>query len=663
MLRLLLILPPAVLALPGPEGASTYRVDRTRLDDPGARPRIVVRVEDDRSTADSPLPLPVRAIVTAEDGSHPDGSGRGTYDDGRFFAEGGFTVEVPPGETTLSLRSGPNYAPLEFEVDAEPGTQSEVFARLHRWFAPEDLGWFGGDNHVHAQHDSSAAVATDLAYTALQARANGLSFVTEAGSNVDYSDLDRLSTGGFLLRYAPELRPGPFVGHLNTPGLTPPFPAGELARLIDRPLPAQAIVDAVHDRGGAVIHTHPMTPPHQVHWMGAAEFLSDAASGHTADALDLDGQAAELLWSAALNLGNRVAASGSTDSALGRTRTPSPGDRRVYVRADRLDLPAISASIRAGRTFASNGGPVFAFLAVDGRGPGERLPVGPAPREIRAEVRSLNPLRSVRLIRRGVEVESFDVAGRSGTVVIEATALDGPSPPCWYALRAEDDRGHWAMTSPVHVGPRVEPGAIDASAMVLQVANATRFIELRRAFFAHLIVTVDPGDRLESVELLRDGEVLRRFSPEDGDERFEGKVPVTEIDGEYGPGWSWFPSAAAPHHFQADWPVASPGWYGLRATTADGRVLRSDELRFDGPTGASRATSVAHLDGPGTRFVHHGHGEEMPLESIALPFEGDHWWYPDRTFWRVRATFDGQARSVGGGPNPDARGLFRPPAD
>lgn len=657
MIRLLI--PLALLAQPVEEGTSTYRVDRSPLDDPGAMPRIVVRVEDDRSDADSPLPLPVRAIVTAEDGSHPDGSGRGTYDDGRFFAEGTFAVEVPPGETRLSLRSGPGYVPLELVVGAEPGTRAEVVARLHRWFSPEGRGWFGGDNHVHAQHDASAAVRTDLAYTALQARANGLSFVTEAGSNVDYSDLDRLSTEDFLLRYAPELRPGPFVGHLNTPGIAPTFSAEELRRLTDRPLPAQAIVDAVHDRGGAVIHTHPLTPPHQIHWMGAAEFLSDAVSGRPADALDLDGQAAELLWSAALNLGNRVAASSYTDAALGRIRTLSPGDRRVYVRADRLDGPSIVASIRAGRTFASNGGPVFAFLDVDGRGPGGQLPPGPDPRQIRAEVHSLYPLRSVRLIRRGAEVESFDVAGRSGAVVLEATAADGPSSPCWYVLRAEDDRGHWAMTSPVYVGPPSAPGAIEASAMILQVSNATRFIELRRSFFAHLIVTVSPGDRLESVELLRDGEVVCRFAPGEGDERSEGKVPVTEIDGEYGPGRIWFPSPDAPHHFQADWPVSSPGWYGLRATTADGKILRSEELRFDGPAGASRATSVAHLDGPGTRFVHLGHGEEMPVESITLPFEGDHWWYPDRTCWRVRATFDGQSRSVGGGPDSVISERFR----
>ena len=58
-----------------------------------ARSRIVVDVEDDRAAPDRPMPLPVRVVVTASDGSHPDGSGRGTYSDGRFFAEAGFSVD------------------------------------------------------------------------------------------------------------------------------------------------------------------------------------------------------------------------------------------------------------------------------------------------------------------------------------------------------------------------------------------------------------------------------------------------------------------------------------------------------------------------------------------------------------------------------------------
>ena len=45
-----------------------------------------------------------------------------------------------------------------------------------------------------------------------------------------------------------------------------------------------------------------------------------------------------------------------------------------------------------------------------------------------------------------------------------------------------------------------------------------RFIELRRQFFAHALVTVSNGDILTSVELVKDGRALKAFSPSMGNE-------------------------------------------------------------------------------------------------------------------------------------------------
>ena len=162
-------------------------------------------------------------------------------------------------------------------------------------------------------------------------------------------------------------------------------------------------------RGGAVIHTHPLTPPHQMHWMGAAEVLSDAVLGRCADALDLDGQASELLWFAVLNLGNRVAASSYTDCALGRQehalagRPPGvlpgrgadlPGDRRgdppgPHLRHQRRPALPLRHDRRqgAGRDDRAGRGPPPRGA---GRGPlplpaqvGPALPAGRARRGVR----------------------------------------------------------------------------------------------------------------------------------------------------------------------------------------------------------------------------------------------------------------------------------------
>jgi len=299
--------------------------------------------------------LPVRVIVTGADGKHPDGSGRGVYKDGRFFADGSFVVTVVPGNTKIRIASGPNYEPITMQVTATRGVEQRYRVSLHEWFSPQKHGWYGGDNHVHAQHDAHAKVRTDLAYTALQGRANGLNFITESGSSVSYDDLDKLNTDSFLLRYAPEIRPGPFVGHLNTPGIRTLIRREDVDRITRRPLPAQAVVEAVHARDGAVIHTHPMTPVHLLHWMGAGEVFSDAVHRKTADLFDVDASHSQTLWFAVLNMGARMGVSGYTDAALGRDNTLSPGDRRVYCKADGLDYRAFVEAMRAGRTVATNG--------------------------------------------------------------------------------------------------------------------------------------------------------------------------------------------------------------------------------------------------------------------------------------------------------------------
>ena len=621
------------------------------------RSEIVVEVYGGEVSGQPARPLPVRVIVTSSDGTHPDGSGHGTYGDGRFFADGHFAVAVAPGTTRVQLRSGPNRVPLDFEMETTAGKRYRVRACLPEWFSPEARGWYGGDNHVHAQHDSTAVVKTGLGYTALQARANGLSFITESGSHVDYEGMDALSTPTFVFRCARELHAGCYAGHLNTPGIAAPIAEDALESSLRQPLPVQAVKKLVHGLGGVVIHTHPLAPAHQLHWMGATELFSDAALGQCADLLDIDSRATELLWFAALNLGNRVACSSYTDAALGRLHTASPGDRRVYCRADEFSDGAFVAALRQGRTFATNGGPIFAFFTIDGRAPGDAVIAEPGRRyESRVEVHCLYPLRSAQLVRNGRVLKEFDVGGRKGAVVLShALEEDGK---CWYVFRAEDEHGHWAITSPIYFEVSSPAPAAPAQALLLEIANCTRMVQLRPDFFAHIIVTVGPEDALAGVSLFRDGEVVRDFRPEMGTDTTSGKIPVTERFGEYRPGWLWHPGPGRSVHFQADWPISEGGWYCIHATTVNGHEARSDAVHFDADTPNSHEISVAHLNGRDTRFTLWGYGEEMALAEVRPPYEGDHWWYPKNTYWRIRAIFEGEEHVLQGGDERSA-GRFR----
>ena len=595
------------------------------------------------------ISLPARVIVRASDGSHPDGSGRDVYQDGRFFVEGKFTICLPAGKTKLLVQCGPEYEPVETEVDLPAGKATRCRVVMKRWFNAAERGWYCGDNHVHTQHDARATVRTDSSYTALQARANGLNFITEADHAITPDTVRKFDARTFLYRQAPELRPGPFVGHFNTPGINAPIPSDDYQKLIAQPLLTGPLREQVHRREGVMIRTHPLTPPYQLHWMGAAAMWSDAALGTAGDLLDVDSPAAELLWFAALNLDSRIGVSSYTDCALGRKQTMSPGDRRVYCRADKFTYPAIVEAMRHGRTMATNGGPVFAFLTVNDRNVGDTLTVTAGQKlRLRCEVHSLRPLQSVAIYHRGGRLHAFNVKGRSGQTVVEHE-WTAQGEPDWFVLRADDESWSWSITGPVYAKPATQQaGEQQAASLLMEISNHTRFIQLRRQFFAHMIVTVRPPETIKAARLLRDGKVEKAWSPDEPEERQDSRLPVTDIRGDYGPGWLWHRVQKQAIHFQADWPVKEAGWYALEVDTSGGRTLRSDALHYDADHPNSHAISFAQLTGRDTTLTLRGYGEEQALRDIKSPFVGDGWWYPRNSAWELKAKLGEWEKAVGG---------------
>ncbi len=654
---------PGACADPPPQGekpASGFEAVEEPATIPDGQGELVVRVDDARASGAAGQPLAVRAIVTASDRSHPDGAGRGVYSDGRFFADGAFTVRVPAGRTTIELRSGPNTVPLTITLDAKANTRTRVRAFLPRWFAPEERGWYSGDSHVHTQHDKVAIIKTDDKLTALVGRAQGLSYISQATKqSIDAADADQLSTPTFLYRNAAEQGAGAFIGHFTTPGISRPLQGGKYAEAYHQPLSAQKIVAAAHEAGGIVTYTHPMEPAHQLHWMGATEAYSDGVLGRCADAYDMESRRTEPLYFALLNLGNRLAVSGYTDSALERKSTLTPGDRRVYSHADHFDFAAIIQAIAHGRTFATNGGPVFPFFTIDGQEPGETLLAQKArTRAARLEIHSLYPLKSAELYRRGVAAHAFEVQGRSGALILTHDLVE-ESGDGWWLARVEDERGNWAITSPIYFRGEPPTPRPSASAILLEISNAVRMVELRREFFAHVIATVSPDDPMTTVALLKDGQVFQSAAATAGDHLADGAVPVTGGKMEYAEGWQWFPDPVRGAHFQADWPVSETGWYHLRVTTASGRVVNSDAVRFDASNPNSHEICVAHLAGGDTRLDRWGYGEELPLAEIRQPFEGDHWWYPQNASWRLRSRFGAATHELTGGAIAQQRARFQ----
>ncbi|HLU50161.1 MAG TPA: hypothetical protein VK116_18820, partial [Planctomycetota bacterium] len=143
-----------------------------------ARLRLAIVEVDDADASDpAERPAPARVVVKAPGGVAIDGALRGVYDDGRFYVDGGFEVTVPAGSLDVSIAHGPEVEPLETALEIRSGERIEARAILVRWRRLSARGWRSGDLHVHARHDAVGAIRSDLAWMALQARANGLDFV------------------------------------------------------------------------------------------------------------------------------------------------------------------------------------------------------------------------------------------------------------------------------------------------------------------------------------------------------------------------------------------------------------------------------------------------------------------------------------------------------
>ena len=590
--------------------------------------------------------IPVRVVVRASDGSYCDGSGRGIYSDGRFYANGEFSVEVPQGETEISLSSGPNYIPLKIKLTAKKGKEINIVAKLEKWFSPQDFGWFCGDNHVHVRHDPFGEIKIDEEYASLQAKAEGLDYITEADAGRPKDIENRLSTQDFLYRQATEIRPGCFVGHVNTPGIIRPLSGEELRKILKSVLPIQTLCDIVHKLGGAVIYTHTLPMP-RLHWMGATESISDVLLGKYADAFDISNEAEEVLWFALLNLGAKIAVSGSTDTALIRRGAIPPGSRRIYAKSGKLDYSAIVDAIRKGKTFATNGGPIFPFFTIDGHEVGEVIKLE-EKKEFMAQIQifHLHQLKRVEIIRNGLK-KRIEIPKRNGNKTTLTYQIEEQE-NAWYVLRAEDEKGNWAITSPIYFETPKQKEPEPACLIAIEIGNFARFIELRKEFFAHVIVTVR-GKMISRVALMRDNEVFCEFSPENGNYIPSGKTPVVELGGEYSNGWMWHPDPKEPAHFVADILLNASGWYKVLVETRDKTLFQSEAIHFDMNNPNSHQISALLLQNGEMKVVMRGYGEEMPLSDVKIPFKGDHWWYPKNAFWEIEARFGDVVTSYSSG--------------
>jgi WD40 repeat protein len=471
-----------LLRIPGGDSRELRVVER-QYRGPVGTLHITVRDESGNLT-------PARVVVTAANGRSYAPAGawmhHAEFDrnehpfEARYFHSAGEEVlQVPPGSVTVEAMKGPARLPVRSQVQVRAGEVSEVRATLASvpWTDGADRRWVSADVHVHMNYGGH--YRNTPAHLVLQAQAEDLDIVQDLIVNKEqripdivYSGrgVDAASTPQTLVVHGQEFHTS-YWGHLGLlaiqgnillPGYAgyPNTAAASLA-------PTNAdVADLAHAQGALVGYVHPFEEEpqpltHPVH-TDADELPVDVALGKV-DYMEIvafsDHQATASVWYRLLNLGFHLPAAGGTDAMADYATLRGPvGLNRVYASVPNgaLSSEAWLASLRAGRTFATNG-PLLDF-SVERAPPGAVLQLE-RPRAVRfsARMHAIVPIDHAQVVCNGAVARELHTGKPGETLQVDGSVFIERSG--WCVLRAFTahaeypvlDNFVYATTSPVYL--------------------------------------------------------------------------------------------------------------------------------------------------------------------------------------------------------------------
>jgi TolB protein len=439
-----------------------------RVTDPGGTSvaaRVFVTAQDGRAYA------PDDAWMQADDSF--DRAERG-YEAHYFDTTGTSEITVPAGTMRVGVMRGFEYEFEERNVEVVADKESEVTVRLrpielHSF----DASWISGDVHVHMNY--AGTYRNTPTHLAEQAAAENLSIMENLVVNKEQRfpdiayfspNLDPVSNEQFVLQHAQEFHTS-YWGHLGLLNLTrnlilPGYVAYPNTAAAS-PFPANAqVADLAHEQGALVGYVHPLeSVPHVEKDPITYELAADVALGKV-DYIEVvgfaDHRSTAEVWYKLLNCGFRLPTAGGTDFMGNYASLRGPaGLNRVYgeVPAGPLKLQSWLESIKAGRTFATNG-PLLRF-ELGRKSPGEEVKLDKKQDVgFRAALGSIVPVDHLQIVCNGEIVKEFKLDGDhrrayvEGRLPIESTG--------WCILRAFSDKSEYpildhypyATTSPVY---------------------------------------------------------------------------------------------------------------------------------------------------------------------------------------------------------------------
>jgi hypothetical protein len=439
-------------------------------------------------------PMPARVSVTGPDGRSfvPDGAWRHADDGfdrrerrfeyGYFHAAGRDTLTLPAGNYSIEVSRGPEYRVERRTIELRARVDTTVRVALHRLTDLGARGWFSADLHVHMNY--GGAYRNTPRRLAFQARGEDLDLVENLIVNKEgrIPDIgypigrDPVSTASTVIVHDQEYHTSVW-GHVGLLGLQDhlllPGYSGYAATAAASLAPTNAAVaDLARARGAAVGYVHPFDSdpdPADTTRPLTAEFPVDVALGKVDyyEALGFvdDPMATAHVWYRILNCGFRLPAGAGTDAMANFASLHGPvGMNRVFVRTGgQLDRRRLLDSLKAGRSFATNG-PLLE-LRLDGRGVGDELRLPAGEREViaRVSLRSNVAVDHLEIVGNGVVVREVPLTGDRTRAELEVRLPVRRSG--WFLLRARSDRATYpvldlypyATTSPIYVTVGGEP--------------------------------------------------------------------------------------------------------------------------------------------------------------------------------------------------------------
>jgi TolB protein len=468
-----------VQTIPGGEQTEVVAHERKYLKPMG---RISLRVVNGLGK-----PVAARVFITGADGlayapedawMHADDSfdrAERRFEAHYFDTPGASEIAVPAGDVEVDVMRGFENHFEQHKVAVTADSTVQLTVRMVPLFvgADEAPNWVSGDVHVHMNY--AGTYRNTPAHLVEQAAAENLAIVEDLVVNKEQripdmayfsAQLDPASTGDHLLLHGQEFHTS-YWGHLGLLNLEHNFilpgyaayPNTAAASLY----PANAdVADLAHEQGALVGYVHPFDnlPDPAKDLSLTAELPADVALGKV-DYIEVlgfsDHKSTAEVWYKLLNCGFHLPTAAGTDFMGNYASLRGPvGLNRVYAAMPfkPLKIGPWLASIKAGRTFATNG-PLLRF-SLGGQEVGGEVRLE-KKQEVRfsAELFSVVPVDHLQIVCNGKviqEINSYHSAAQiRGSILVDSSG--------WCVLRAFSEKAEYpildlypyATTSPVYV--------------------------------------------------------------------------------------------------------------------------------------------------------------------------------------------------------------------